>query len=376
MQYFNYILPENRIAQRHASFEGRREDSKLLRLSFPSQESSLEHSDSSNSEFLLEDVNFTEALSVFKKGDLLVLNNTKVIHARFFCIDEKVKDAEVLLIEQDTSEGNLWRALARPMKKFKSGMQIRLSERLSALVKGRTEDDRFLLLSLIPFSVNASSEVTTNISIQKLVEEDGSIPIPPYIRQGRSDSLDKEMYQTTFAEKEGSVAAPTAGLHFSEAVLQQIRDIGVEIKFVTLHVGPGSFLPVQDYNKHQVFEEKFFVSKDLWDAIELRKNENKRVIAVGTTVLRALETVGSHPHKEELLSKWNSTNLFIKPGFDFKAVDVLFTNFHQPSSTHLLLVEAFIGREAIEAVYDYALSNEYRFLSYGDTSCLERRKCM
>ncbi len=357
MQYFNYDLPESYIAQRHASYQGRREDSKLLHLSWNKES------------FVIKDSLFKESIELFQSGDLLVFNDTKVLHARFFCEVETVQELEVLLIEKVCQTSDTWKALARPMKKLKSGMSFPLSGRLSALVQGRTEDERFILLDIYR-SDTASND---HLSVDDIIREEGYIPIPPYIRQGKSDSSDKMSYQTVFAKEEGSVAAPTAGLHFSESVLSQIRAKGVEVASVTLHVGAGSFLPVKDPHSHEVFEERFFISRELWEKILFTRKNNGRVIAVGTTVLRTLETIGSSVDKDELLSRWSTTDLFIRPGFSFSVVDVLFTNFHQPSSTHLLLVEAFIGREAIESVYEHAMSNEYRFLSYGDTSCLQRR---
>jgi S-adenosylmethionine:tRNA ribosyltransferase-isomerase len=356
VSYFNYELPEHCIAQRHASYTGRREDSRLLHLSWDANS------------FLLKDRLFEEVLDIFQEGDLLVLNNTRVLHARFFCTDDAHRNAEVLLTERDSLGPHVWKALARPMRKFKQGARVSLSSRLQAEVLGRTDDQRFLLLELL-VKEEAGSD---HLSIEQLIEEEGHIPIPPYIREGVSDTDDKLQYQTTFARDPGSVAAPTAGLHFSESVLSRIREKGVRIGFVTLHVGPGSFLPVSDVDSHEVFEERFFVNKSLWNDVLHTRSRKGRIIAVGTTVLRALETLGRAEDTGELLSKWCTTSLFIRPGFDFTVVDVLCTNFHQPSSTHLMLVEAFIGAEAIKAVYSHALNNNYRFLSYGDTSCLER----
>jgi S-adenosylmethionine:tRNA ribosyltransferase-isomerase len=355
--FFNYKLPEEKIAQRHAAYFGNRDDSRLLALGW------------NKGRFYIEDTLFKHMHSLLDEGDVLVLNNSKVIHARFFArISSEGSEIEILLIHPE-GEGQVWTAMARPMKKLKTGSIFRLSPHLSAEVLGRTEEERFVRLQLSTTDTDDPA-----LTIDYFIEKEGNAPIPPYIRQGRSDDSDKEVYQTTFAEEKGSVAAPTAGLHFSSSILEQLREHGVLIQYLTLHVGPGSFLPVkEDVSSHEVFSERFKVSGALWESIRSAKGKKKRVIAVGTTVVRALEAIGRSPDPLSLLNKWQETDLFIKPGDRFTTVDAMFTNFHQPDSTHLLLVGAFIGNSAIKEVYDHALSNGYRFLSYGDTSFLVKK---
>lgn len=363
MNYFTYELPVQSIAQRHASFQGSRDDSRLLHLTWSEQN------------YHINNLLFKDCDSLFGEGDLLIVNDTKVLNSRFFLNSENLNNVEILLIEElfddslPASDVSRWKALAKPMKKLKTGMSFSLSDNLKAFVNGRTQDERFLLID-----ISCKSDKANNLSIHDHINIDGSIPIPPYIRDGKSDSIDKEMYQTVFAKNSGSVAAPTAGLHFTSEVLQKIKSRGVRIEQVTLHVGAGSFLPMKEPDSHEVFSEKYFVSSLVWNEILKTKKNKAKVFAVGTTVLRVLETIGKEKEPEKLLSKWNYTDLFIKPGFDFKVVDKLFTNFHQPKSTHLLLVQAFIGYDAICSVYKHALNESYKFLSYGDTSCLERLK--
>jgi S-adenosylmethionine:tRNA ribosyltransferase-isomerase len=359
--FFNYELPEEKIAQRHAAYFGNRDDSRLLTLGW------------CKGKYFIEDFLFKNMPSLLDEGDILVLNNSKVINARFFARVSGDSEVEILLIEPESEslegEGSLWKAMARPMKKLKNGSGFKLSPHLFAEVIGRTEEERFVRLRL-----SIIDTADPSLTIDHFIEQEGNAPIPPYIRQGRSDDSDKEVYQTTFAEEKGSVAAPTAGLHFTSSILEQLKDNGVLIEYLTLHVGPGSFLPVkEDVSSHEVFRERFKVSDELWQSLMSAKARKKRVIAVGTTVVRALEAIGRSPDPLSLLNRWQETDLFIKPGEKFSTVDAMFTNFHQPNSTHLLLVGAFIGNSAIKKVYEHALSNGYRFLSYGDTSFLVKK---
>lgn len=361
---FIYELPEERIAQRHAGFNGRREDSKLLALTW------------NKSSYDLCDHYFKDILSVLCPGDLLVLNNTRVLHARFFLNLPDGKDAEVLLVRPDqngeTAESAIWEVLARPMRKIKEGSLLNLSEHIKAEVLGRTTDERFLRLKL---SVSLDDNETK--SLIDWIEREGNAPIPPYIRGGRSDLSDKEVYQTVFAGTDkGSVAAPTAGLHFSKEILDQLHSNDIALEYLTLHVGPGSFLPigqnVEDLDR--VYEERFNVPQKTWDAVIRQKNEGRRVIGVGTTVVRALESIARKESPLDYLNSWQETDLYLKPGSSFHVIDAMFTNFHQPRSTHLQLVAAFIGVNAISSLYQHALNNEYAFLSYGDSCFLEKLK--
>jgi S-adenosylmethionine:tRNA ribosyltransferase-isomerase len=251
------------------------------------------------------------------------------------------------------------------MRKLRPGDALQLSERLRAEVLGRTESGERLLLRL-------SAVDDEHGRLEQIIEEDGSMPLPGYIRGGRAEARDREFYQTVFARERGSIAAPTAGLHFTSELLQELERKGVVLGFVTLHVGLASFQPVRDVESHQMPIERFSVPQETLRAIATAKSSGKRVIAVGTTTTRSLE---SWFHEAfESCGTWNETALFIRPGFEFRCVDMLITNFHQPETSHLLLVAAFFGETETSAVYRHALQGPYRFLSYGDAMLLERRK--
>ncbi|HMO17745.1 MAG TPA: tRNA preQ1(34) S-adenosylmethionine ribosyltransferase-isomerase QueA [Oligoflexia bacterium] len=381
---FSYELPEERIALRHAGFSGRRDDSRLLSLSF------------SDSGFLISDKSFSDVRGLLNPGDLLVFNNTRVIPTRFFVSPSELSvnssntdntlfeksSYEVFLVarKQESQDLEIWEALARPMKAFREGIVFKLCLGIKAKVLGKSENKRFLLLQLAKDDSIKEINAIPEESILSIIEREGSIPIPPYIRGGRSDDSDRNDYQTVFAAQKGSVAAPTAGLHFTDEILEDLLSSGVSIEFLTLHVGAASILPLKDDSENELNSENrpgiesFFVSSDLWSKILKTKESGKRVIAVGTTVVRAIETLALSEDTENMLDSWQESNLFIVPGFQFKVVDCMFTNFHQPRSTHLALVEAFIGSKAIKALYRHALDNNYRFLSYGDSTFIELNK--
>lgn len=337
--YFDYTLPEDRIAQRPISG---RVGARLL--AFDGE---------------IRDRHVHSLPEILQPGDLLVLNNSKVVKCRFF-LELEGKECELFILKR--IEDGHYQALARPMARFKPGLVIAIPGRngeLRATVVGRTDDQRQLVLR---FEVNDSE-------VSKFMEESGMMPIPPYIRGGRSDSADRESYQTVYAQQEGSVAAPTAGLHLTPELLSQLRDRGVEIAELTLHVGLASILPLEEGARPGV--EYFSIRREVMSRIAEAKVRGGRVVVVGTTSLRALESVALNPALvgEEFVP----TELFIEPGFQFKMADVLMTNFHQPRSTHLKLVAAFVGEENIGKIYQHALGNGYRFLSYGDSSLLWRQ---
>lgn len=343
-----YALPEEKIASRpewYDSSDKSRGHSKLLHYT---QENII-------------DSDFSDVDKILKTGDVLVLNNTKVINARFIFNDQS---CEMLLCRE---YDDYWYALARPMKFFKPDTVHKISENLSIYVIGLNETRRFLKIKLLKNNQNDLRNINDLISL------DGHVPIPPYIREGKSDNSDKTDYQTVYAKNYGSVAAPTAGLHFSDVILEKLKAKGVIIKYVTLHVGPASFLPVNDPDNYKPLAESYEVTEDTWRAIELAKSEKRRVIAVGTTVIRSLESFAIIKDKQNSYSTFIETELFITPGYKFEIVDCCFTNFHQPKTTHLLLVAAFVGLEALDKIYKHALENNYRFLSYGDSSYLEMR---
>jgi S-adenosylmethionine:tRNA ribosyltransferase-isomerase len=282
----------------------------------------------------------------------LVFNDTRVIPARLFGTLESTGQAaiELLLIEKLTDAR--WVCIGRPLKKIRAKGKVRFSETLWAeVVPGDESVDR----------VTVDFHTSPGVHISMAIAEHGCMPIPPYIRGGRGDELDEVDYQTIFAENPGSVAAPTASLHFNEELMRRLTDeVRCDVTRITLHVGTASFLPVLDNGTlRPPGSERFHVSEQATRQMLETKEDGGRVIAVGTTVVRALESSARATHAD-------ATELFITPGYHFQRVDSLITNFHQPGTTHLLLVESLLGRELLEKVYLHALANEYRFLSYGD----------
>lgn len=337
---FNYELPADLIAQHPLA---NRTDSRLLEVK----------ANGSNPPQLF-DRQFKDILSLIKPGDLLVFNDTKVIPARLYGNKETGGNVE-LLIERISGEQQAWVQI-RASKVPKTGSIVHIHNRAgeSFPVEMVGYDGRFY-------------EVRFPKNVFELLEQFGELPLPPYIEH-RPDSEDAQRYQTVVAKNPGAVAAPTAGLHFDKTILQQLQDLGVQQATVTLHVGAGTFTPVreEDLSKHKMHSEGFSIPETTLQAIVATKNEGGRVIAVGTTSLRALES--------QAISQQSSgeTELFITPGFQFKTVDCLLTNFHLPKSTLLMLVSAFAGMENIRAAYQHAITQKYRFFSYGDAMFLSR----
>ena len=296
-------------------------------------------------------------------GDRLVLNDTRVIPARL--TGRRARETaqgptqariEVTLLEPQSDGG--WSALIKPLKKVRIGEEIVFSDALSARLE-RVEDGQGYL------SFNLTGE-----DFDDALNAAGAMPLPPYIASKRpADARDKEDYQTVFARKKGAVAAPTASLHFDELLLEKLAERGVEFSYVTLHVGAGTFLPVkvEDVTRHKMHAEWGQVSAKTAAEINLTKEKGQKVIPVGTTALRLIETAGRDGH----VKAWEGdTDIFIYPGFRFHVADALMTNFHLPQSTLMMLVSALMGRDEIMAIYDHAISAEYRFFSYGDASLL------
>lgn len=294
---------------------------------------------------------FKSIVDFLNPGDLLVMNNSKVIPARIY--GQKLTGGQVeLLVERITGE-NTFLAHIKASKALKAGGVIELKPEGRLTVLSRC-DDLFLC------------EADKNVI--SLLHEVGHMPLPPYITRA-DENLDETRYQTVYAKYEGSVAAPTAGLHFDETVLRLLQEKGVQIAYVTLHVGAGTFRPVRCDNiqEHKMHQEFFSLDESVCDAIKQTKAQGKRVIAVGTTSLRSLESAAL---KGDLKPCSQNTDIFIYPGFQFKVCDGLMTNFHLPESTLLMLVSAFIGYEEAMALYQEAIAKKYRFFSYGDTSLL------
>ena len=278
-----------------------------------------------------------------RPGDLLVLNDTKVIPARIW---SKEPVAELLLVEN--LGDNRWSALVKPAKKAKRGALLKFEEEMQATVEGETDFGG----RVFKFSADVDAYLATH----------GVAPLPPYIKRAAPDAGDLKRYQTVFARKPGAVAAPTAGLHFTNELLGQLQTAGIGHAFVTLHVGIGTFRPVKTENveDHKMHAERFSISMETVDAV----CEASRVIAVGTTVVRTLESLG------ELRAGEGTTDIFIRPGFEFRYVGAMLTNFHLPRSTLLMLVSAFASRELILRAYEEAVRERYRFFSYGDCMLL------
>ncbi len=293
---------------------------------------------------------------LLNKGDILVFNDSRVIPARLFTTVNN-KRIEVLLHQP---QGEFWKAFARPAKKLKDGMKVSFGEGFTATIEGRTEDGQILL---------RFTEGEGHLIEQ--LRKYGHMPLPPYIARD-DNAADQTSYQTIYARHDGSVAAPTAGLHFTKALLDALEVKGIKTAFLTLHVGAGTFQPVKvdDTDDHVMHREWCQVSTTAAEAINFARAAGGKVVAVGTTSLRILESVADD---EGFLRPWSGeTGIFITPGYRFKIVDKLVTNFHLPKSTLFMLVSAFAGRERMQAAYAHAIATGYRFYSYGDTSLLER----
>ena len=335
---FDYSLPDELIAQAPAQ---RRDSSRLMWVER-----------CSDRVFTRQFVDIVEA---FRSGDVLVVNDTQVIPARLYGNKPSGGQAEVLLVRRDpeSSQAEDWLCMTRSSKPLPVGTCLRFDSRLSAEVL----EPRGEFLRLVRFSCHGD--------FLEVVEEIGHLPLPPYIR--RPDTVeDRSRYQTVFAQQKGAVAAPTAGLHFTEDVLQQIRSRGVEICTLTLHVGPGTFLPVRvdDVREHKMHSEYYSIPQLTATTVNRARKNGGRVFALGTTVTRALETAATDDGI--LRAGGGDSGIFIVPGYHFKTVDALITNFHLPKSTLLMLVSAFAGRERILRAYEQAIAEKYRFFSYGD----------
>ncbi|HEY9758523.1 MAG TPA: tRNA preQ1(34) S-adenosylmethionine ribosyltransferase-isomerase QueA [Oculatellaceae cyanobacterium] len=321
----------------------------------------------------IEHTRFDALPTFLKAGDVLVVNDTKVIPAKIFAQRASGGNVSLLLIKPETSRPGLWQAMVQPIKRIKPGEYLQTSTVSGAVYQIKvvdiiTADDGYKRLLL---------DLGGGSNVFKLLSEIGSAPLPPYIARDkgtdnsanaeRSDtrSFDLERYQTVFAKAPGAVAAPTAGLHFSDDLLSKLKQNGVQVNFVTLHVGPGTFKPIEDsIEEHFIEPEIFFVPESTAAAVNQAKLEGRRVIAVGTTSMRALESAASGEGVR--IVDGESTNLYVKPGYKFKVVDALITNFHLSRSSLLVLVSTFAGKELIMKAYEEAISQRYRFYSYGD----------
>ena len=332
---FNFYLPEELIAQCPLK---ERDSSRFMVVDRKTGE--------------IEHKVFHDVIDYLEKGDTLVLNNTRVMPARL--IGEKEETGgkiEFLLLKR--IEGDKWECLAKPGKKAKVGAMFTFGEgKLKAVVRE------------IGLEGNRVIEFIYNGIFEEILDELGQMPLPPYIHEKLDD---RERYQTVYSKEKGSAAAPTAGLHFTEDLLEKIREKGVNIAFVTLHVGLGTFRPVkvESIDEHIMHSEYYELDEENAKIINDTKKRGNRVIAVGTTSTRTLETIGNENGEVRAQSGW--TNIFIFPGYKFNIVDALITNFHLPESTLIMLVSALAGKENIMNAYKKAVEEKYRFFSFGDS---------
>lgn len=331
---YNYFLPKELIAQYPIE---RRDNSKLL--CYEKQTGIIIHRV------------FHELAELLNGGDILVLNNTKVIPARFRAAS---KEIEILLVSSVSPDNLTWKVLAKPKKQLNKAKSLILNPEITIEVIN-----------------NETIRFKSHDDLEYVLNNIGVMPLPPYIKrskevrkQGGKEKgfSDFERYQTVYAKETGAVAAPTAGLHFTSELLRGLEEKGVEILYITLHVGPGTFLPIRenDIRKHTLIPEGFYIEQEVWNKILEAKKNKKRIIACGTTTVRALE----YAYMINKLSGLNS--LYITPGFEFKVVDSLITNFHLPKTTLLVLVSAFANWESVKKIYQEAIKEKYRFYSYGD----------
>lgn len=339
---FDFELPEELIAQ--TPLEDR-SSSKMMVLSADSE--------------TIEDKNFEDILDELNAGDALVMNDTRVLPARLQGIKEETHaHIEVLLLKN--TQGDKWETLMKPAKKAKIGTVISFGDgRLKATVTEILEHGG----RIVEFSYEG-------IFLETL-ESLGEMPLPPYIKE-RLD--DQDRYQTVYAKANGSAAAPTAGLHFTEDILEKIRNKGVKLVFLTLHVGLGTFRPVSvdNIDEHKMHEEFYQLSEDAAETLNDTREKGGKIVAVGTTSIRTLETIGqANDGKLTASSGW--TSIFISPGYTFKVVDAFLTNFHLPKSTLIMLVSAFAGREFVLKAYKHAVDKRYRFFSFGDAMFIKKK---
>lgn len=335
---YDFYLPEELIAQKPSE---RRDHSRLLVLN---------KSKSYKSYGAIEHKQFFQCLDYLNPNDLLIFNDTKVLPARLLGKKDTGAKVEVMLLNE-VSTGT-WECLAKPGKKLKEGTIVFFERGLEGTIQSDTDFGG----KTIKFNIHG-------VDFLETIDEIGELPLPPYIKEKPEDF---GRYQTVYAQNVGAVAAPTAGLHFTEELLNKIKEKGVQTQFITLHVGLGTFRPVQVENieEHKMHSEFYTISQETVEAIKKCKKNKGRVIAVGTTVVRTLETIANLSDELKPTSGW--TDIFIYPGYNFKVIDGLFTNFHLPKSTLVMLVSAFASKEKVMSAYAEAVNEQYRFFSFGD----------
>ncbi len=334
VEEFDYHLPEELIAQQPVDI---RDESRLMVLH--KNDGEVEHK------------TFKNIIDYLDEGDLLVLNNSKVIPARIF--GKKVPtgtDIEVLLLNE--KEDDIWEVLVKPGKRVKKGVKISFAD---GKLIGETLEYTDFGGRIMKFKYSGEFD--------ELIDELGELPLPPYITE---ELEEPGRYQTVYAKERGSVAAPTAGLHFTDELFNCLKEKGVNIAYLTLHVGLGTFRPVKVDNieDHQMHSEYYDLSKETADQITEAEKAGKKVVAVGTTATRTLESIASERGQIEAAKGW--TDIFIYPGYKFKVIDALITNFHLPKSTLMMLISAFAGKDKVMSAYSIAVEEKYRFFSLGD----------
>ena len=333
---FNFMLPKKFIAQHP---EPRRDYAKLMVI----------HRDTGK----IEHRKFLNITDYMRKNDLLVLNNTKVFPARLFATKDRTEaKVEVFLLRELAND--LWEVMVKPARKVRIGNKLVFTPKLMCDVIDNTVSGG----RVVRFEYDGDN-------FHSVIDKIGTSPLPPYIDRD-ADSVDKKRYQTVYASERGAVAAPTAGLHFTDGLIQKVKDKGIKIETITLHIGLGTFRPVQveDLNRHQMDSEYFEVSPKTSMAINQAKKRHRKIVAVGTSTVRALETIAISGFQVTPKRGW--TDKFIYPPYEYKMVDKMITNFHTPKSTLFMMVSAFGERKLIKKAYLEAKRNNYRFLSYGD----------
>jgi len=336
---FDYNLPKNLIAQFPAE---KRDQSNLMVLDRKTQK--------------VQHKKFYNIVDLLNENDVLVMNNTKVIPARL--LGKKLTGALIEIFLLEKKQDKIWEVLVKPSKRVKPGTEIIISDELQCRLLNKSSNDKWLV------------ELIYQRNFEEIISNVGIIPLPPYIERDLANqdikTLDHERYQTVYAKNSGSVAAPTAGLHFTNDLLEKIQNKGIQVCFVTLNVGLGTFKPVraEKISDHKMDSEQYSIPEKTAEIINNAKDAGKNIVAVGTTTVRTLET--AFAQNGVICPTSGKSELFIYPGYEFKVIDKLITNFHLPKSTLLMLVSAFAGKEFVFKAYNEAILNNYRFFSYGD----------
>lgn len=363
IETYNYSLPKELIAQYPCE---KRDESKLL--SYNRVTKNIKHQ------------SFKDIINLLNENDVLVLNDTKVIQARFYVLTENKKEVEIVLVNSISTDNLTWNVISGPQKHLRKSKTALVIENDNKPAVITSEAKQSHINTIEVDIINAQTiKFKNHNDLKRILNEIGKLPLPHYIERNVENN-DLNRYQTVFAKNDGAIAAPTAALHFTHELIEKIKSKGIEVLYLTLHVGPGTFMPIRkdDIREHSIHPEEFFIDKKVWDKIIENKKNGKRIIACGTTVVRTLEYI-SHviaseakqsyfTNENEIISGHN--DLYISPGYEFQIVDAIITNFHLPKTSLLLLVSAFISWRDLKYLYDKAIYEKYRFFSYGDAMFL------